>query len=71
VSPGADKVTSKEYAKNLEENLSDLCYRLRWGTYVAPPVERAWLDKEDGRITIVIEDPELYTDLKHPDINKE
>jgi RNA-directed DNA polymerase len=41
VSPGADKVTAKEYAKNLEENLSDLCDRLRWGTYVAPPVERA------------------------------
>ena len=49
VSPGVDKVTAKEYAKNLEENLSDLRERLRWGTYVAPPVERAWLDKEDGR----------------------
>jgi group II intron reverse transcriptase/maturase len=48
-SPGVDKVTAKEYAKNLEENLSDLRERLRWGTYVAPPVERAWLDKEDGR----------------------
>jgi group II intron reverse transcriptase/maturase len=47
-SPGVDKVTAKEYAKNLEENLSDLRERLRWGTYIAPPVERAWLDKEDG-----------------------
>lgn len=47
-SPGVDKVTAKDYAKNLEANLSDLRERLRWGTYIAPPVERAWLDKEDG-----------------------
>ena len=41
VSPGVDKVTAKEYAKNLEENLRGLRDDLRWGTYVAPPVERA------------------------------
>ena len=47
--PGIDKVTAQEYAENLEENLRDLCERLRWGKYVAPPVERVWIDKEDGR----------------------
>jgi len=47
--PGIDKVTAKEYAENLEGNLRDLCERLRRGKYVAPPVERVWIDKEDGR----------------------
>ena len=47
--PGVDGVTAKEYAENLEENLSDLLARLRWGTYVAPPVERVWIDKEGGK----------------------
>jgi group II intron reverse transcriptase/maturase len=45
---GVDGVTAKQYAENLEENLSDLHERLRSGRYFAPPVERAWLDKEDG-----------------------
>ena len=47
--PGLDKVTAKQYAANLEENLEDLCKRLRKGTYIAPPVERIWIDKEDGK----------------------
>lgn len=46
--PGVDRVTAKEYAVNLEENLTDLHERLKSGRYVAPPVERAWLDKDDG-----------------------
>ena len=46
--PGVDKVTAKEYAENLEENLMDLHDRLRSGRYKAPPVERAWLEKDDG-----------------------
>ena len=46
--PGVDKVTAKEYAKNLEENLSDLHGRLRDNRYVAPPVERVWIDKDGG-----------------------
>jgi group II intron reverse transcriptase/maturase len=46
--PGVDGVTAKEYAENLEENLRDLYERLRSGRYIAPPVERAWLKKEDG-----------------------
>ncbi len=46
--PGVDKVTAEEYAKNLDENLRDLYERLRSGRYKASPVERAWLDKEEG-----------------------
>ena len=47
-SAGVDKVTAKEYASNLDENLVDLYERLRTGRYVAPPVERVWIDK-DGK----------------------
>jgi RNA-directed DNA polymerase len=46
--PGVDKETAEEYAKNLDENLRDLYERLRSGRYKAPPVERAWLDKDEG-----------------------
>ncbi len=46
--PGVDRVTAKEYAVNLEQNLTDLHERLKSGRYVAPPVERAWLDKDGG-----------------------
>jgi len=49
VSPGMDKVTAKQYAENLEGNLENLCDRLRTGTYKAPPVERVWIDKENGK----------------------
>lgn len=47
--PGLDKVTAKEYAENLEENLVKLHERLRSGRYFAPPVERVWIDKEKGK----------------------
>jgi group II intron reverse transcriptase/maturase len=47
--PGIDRVTAQEYAAHLEENLCDLYDRLRSGGYQAPPVERVWLDKEDGK----------------------
>jgi RNA-directed DNA polymerase len=46
---GIDGVTAAEYAANLEENLKALHERLKSGRYRAPPVERVWLDKEDGR----------------------
>jgi RNA-directed DNA polymerase len=46
--PGVDGVRAREYAQNLEGNLRNLHERLRSGRYKAPPVERAWLDKEDG-----------------------
>ena len=46
--PGVDGVTAEEYAENLDENLRNLHERLRTGRYKAPPVKRAWLDKDDG-----------------------
>ncbi len=47
--PGVDKVTAKQYADNLDDNLRDLHERLRNNRYVAPPVERVWIEKEDGK----------------------
>jgi hypothetical protein len=48
-STGVDKVTAKQYAENLVENLYNLHQRLSRGQYVASPVKRIWLDKEDGK----------------------
>jgi RNA-directed DNA polymerase len=48
-STGVDKMTAKDYAKNLDENLYNLYQRLRRGQYVASPVKRIWVDKEDGK----------------------
>ena len=47
--PGVDKVTAKEYAEALYENLHDLHERLKSNRYVAPPVERVWIEKEDDK----------------------
>jgi RNA-directed DNA polymerase len=47
--PGMDQVTAKQYAENLDENLRELHERLRDNRYVAPPVERVWIEKEDGK----------------------
>jgi len=47
-STGVDKITAKEYAANLDENLYKLHQRLRRGQYVASPVKRIWVDKENG-----------------------
>jgi len=47
-STGVDKITAKEYAVNLDENLYKLHKRLRRGQYVASPVKRIWVDKENG-----------------------
>ena len=47
--PGMDHVTAKQYAENLAENLQDLYERLRDNRYVAPPVERVWIEKDDGK----------------------
>jgi len=47
--PGADQVTAKQDAENLEANLQDLHGRLRDNRYVAPPVERVWIEKEEGK----------------------
>ena len=45
---GIDGVTAKAYAAHLDENRRDLHERLRSGRYQAPPVERVWLEKDDG-----------------------
>jgi len=47
-SAGVDGVTAKKYAENLDTNLCNLWERLRRGQYVATPVKRIWLEKEDG-----------------------
>ena len=44
--PGIDSVTSEEYAKNLEENLTDLLNRAKSGKYKAPPVKRVYIPKD-------------------------
>ena len=46
--PGVDGATGTMYAENLEANLTALHDRLRQSKYKAPPVRRAWIDKEDG-----------------------
>jgi RNA-directed DNA polymerase len=48
-SPGLDKVTAQEYGENLDENLANLHERLRSGSYIAPPIVRVWIDKENGK----------------------
>lgn len=47
--PGVDGVTAKQYAENLETNLLELHDRMRTNRYVAPPVERVWIEKEGGK----------------------
>jgi RNA-directed DNA polymerase len=47
--PGVDKGTAAQYAANLAENLRDLHERLRANRSVAPPVERVWIAKDDGK----------------------
>ena len=42
-------MTAKQYAEHLDDNLRDLHERLRDNRYVAPPVERVWLEKEGGK----------------------
>jgi group II intron reverse transcriptase/maturase len=46
--PGIDGVTAQTYAEHLAENLHDLHERLHSGRYQATPVERVWIEKEDG-----------------------
>jgi RNA-directed DNA polymerase len=47
--PGIARVTAQDYAAHVDENRRDLYDRLHSGRSQAPPVERVWLDKEDGR----------------------
>lgn len=45
---GVDKVTAERYAENLAENLKSLLKRYQEGKYIAPPVKRIWIEKDDG-----------------------
>ena len=47
--PGVDQVTATQYAEHLEANLQERHGRLRATRYVAPPVERVWIEKDDGK----------------------
>jgi group II intron reverse transcriptase/maturase len=44
-SAGIDDVTGKQYAEHLHDNLQNLLYRLKSGTYKAPPVKRKHIPK--------------------------
>jgi len=46
---GVDRMTWKEYGKDLEGNLADLSGRLARGAYRARPVRRGYIPKPDGR----------------------
>jgi retron-type reverse transcriptase len=45
---GIDGVTAKMSAEPLDNNLRDLHGRLHRGRYQAAPVERVWIEKDDG-----------------------
>lgn len=47
--PGVEQVTATQYADNLDDNLRALHERLRDHRSVAPPVERGWLEQDDGQ----------------------
>jgi RNA-directed DNA polymerase len=47
--PGVDGETWDGYEANLEEDLKDLTDRLKRGAYKAPPVERVYIPKGEGR----------------------
>ena len=42
---GVDGITVTEYARNLEQNLRELCDRVRSGRYRPRPVRRAYVPK--------------------------
>ena len=46
---GIDGGTAQRYAEHLDDNLRDLHERLQSGRYQAAPVERVWIEKDDGR----------------------
>jgi len=46
---GVDGQTWQDYGEELEDNLRDLCDRLKRGAYRAKPVRRVYIPKADGR----------------------
>ena len=47
--PGLDGKTWRAYGNDLENNLQDLSNRLKTGAYQAKPVNRAYIEKPDGK----------------------
>jgi RNA-directed DNA polymerase len=47
--PGLEQVTAQQYAEPLDANLRALHERRRANRYVAPPLERVGIEKEDGQ----------------------
>ncbi len=47
--PGVDQVTATQYAEYLDDTRRDLHERLCDNRYGAPPVERGWIAKDDGK----------------------
>src|SRR4029453_16549888 len=47
--PGVDGQTWAAYGEQLDTNLRELSDRLKRGAYQAPPVERVYIPKADGR----------------------
>lgn len=48
--PGADRVTWRQYVKDLETNLEGLHEKLVKGTYTPQPVTRRWIPKSNGKL---------------------
>jgi group II intron reverse transcriptase/maturase len=46
--PGVDGQTAADYEKHLEENFQSLLERAKSGTYIAPPVRRVHIPKDNG-----------------------
>ena len=46
--PGIDRITAKDYAANLVDNLVNLHERIQEGTYRATPARQVFIEKDDG-----------------------
>lgn len=49
-SSGVDGLTWKEYERDLEANLTDLCRRVHGNIYKALPSRRSYIEKQDGSL---------------------
>jgi RNA-directed DNA polymerase len=47
--PGVDQGTAQQYAEHLDDTLRDRHERRRDNRYVAPPGERVWIEKDEGK----------------------
>ena len=61
--PGVDGVTAKQYAENLDENLSSLLDRFKSGRYRAPAVRRVHIEKDGGKSTRPLGIPTLEDEI--------